>query len=296
MDETGLFWRRGPSSGLMTQPQPGIKKEKSRITIVACKNCTGFDRLPIWFIGNAKRPHSLRGLNISALGGYWRSNKKAWMTSPLMREWLLAFYSHIGSRTVLLLMDNFKAHVEGIELAPPPSNIRIQWLPANSTSLYQPLDQGIIQNLKTHYRKYWLRFIIQGFENNTDPFTAVSLYHAVHWVLRVWNHDISHTTIYNCFRKSTVIQPQISNLPTEPQPDLSSLYTRVREAGQIRDMMSLSNFLNPPDENFEESEEDTLQSIIAYHTSDGSTDTVEEAQSDIEEGSAPIAVPSYNRL
>lgn len=137
-----------------SQSRPGVKKDKSRITLVVCTNSTGSDRLPLWFIWNAKRPHSLRHLNIEALGGYWRSNKPAWIDSLFMREWLHTFYSHIGSRTILLLMDNFPAHIEGANLAPPP-NIRIQWLPANSTSLYQPLDQGIIQNLKTHYRKYW---------------------------------------------------------------------------------------------------------------------------------------------
>ena len=102
------------------------------------------------------------------------------MNSLLIREWLHGFYSHIGGCTVLLLMDNFKSHIEGVELAPPPSNIWIQWLPANSTSLYQPLDQGILQNLKLHYQKHWLQFIIQGFENDVDPFKTVSLYHTVH--------------------------------------------------------------------------------------------------------------------
>jgi DDE superfamily endonuclease. len=63
-----------------------------------------------------------------------------------MREWLLSFYSHIGiQRSVLLLMDNFSAHLQGVELTPPPSNIRIQWLPTNTTNIYQPLDQGIIK-------------------------------------------------------------------------------------------------------------------------------------------------------
>ncbi|OJJ85474.1 uncharacterized protein ASPGLDRAFT_45434 [Aspergillus glaucus CBS 516.65] len=85
MDETGLFWRQAPSSGLSTRNHPGIKKDKSWITLVACVNSTGSDRLPIWFIGNAKTPRSLRGLNIKALGGVWQANKKAWMTTVIIR-------------------------------------------------------------------------------------------------------------------------------------------------------------------------------------------------------------------
>ena len=58
-----------------------------------------------------------------------------------MKEWLLAFYSLIDpGRSVLLLMDNLKAHITGVEMAPPPLNIRIQWLPPNAISLYQPLN------------------------------------------------------------------------------------------------------------------------------------------------------------
>ena len=107
------------------------------------------------------------------------------MTSLITREWLIPFYSHIDSGwQILLLLDNFQAHIQGVELAPPPSNIRIQWLPANSTSLYQPLDQGIIYNLKAYYRKKWLQFMIQHFEANMDPIVSVSLYYAVHWILK----------------------------------------------------------------------------------------------------------------
>jgi hypothetical protein len=50
------------------------------------------------------------------------------MTGILIQEWLLVFYAHIGrDRSVLLLKDNFSAHLNGVELAPPPANVRIQW-------------------------------------------------------------------------------------------------------------------------------------------------------------------------
>lgn len=289
MDETGLFWRQAPSSGLSTQNRPGIKKDKSRITLVACVNSTGSDRLPIWFIGTAETPRSLRGLNIGALGGVWRANKKALMTSIIMSQWLLSFYSHVGSRSVLLLMDNFLPHIQGAELAPPPSNIRIQWLPANSTSLYQPLDQGITNNLKTYYRKRWLQFMINHYEANLNPLEKIMLYDTVHWVIWTWNYDISRTTIYNCFRESSVIQPQIQHLPTEPAPDLSVLYRQTQHAGQIRDMMALENFLNPVDENVVDTGDiNDLNTIIASHLDQG--DSIEAAeQSDEEE---PLPPPS----
>lgn len=294
MDETGLFWRQSPTSGLATENRPGVKKDKSRITLVACVNCTGSDRVPLWIIGQAKVPHSLRGVNIPALGGAWHSNKKAWMTSAIMKDWLLSFYAHIGeSRTVVLLLDNFRAHTHGVELAPPPSNIRIYFLPANSTSLYQPLDQGIINNLKIYYRKKWLQFMIECYELNQDPISSMSLYHTVHWILHAWKYDISNTTIYNCFRKSTVIQPQILNLPSQPPPDLSTLYVEAQQAGQIREAMSLNNFLNPPNENMLDitNDDGDIDEVVAFHLSQNLESESEAELEDV----PPVQPPSLKQ-
>lgn len=92
IDETGLFWQQSPTSGLATENQSGIKKDKSQITLVACINCTGSDRVPLWIIGQVKVPYSLHGVNIQALSGVWHLNKKAWMNALIMREWLISFY------------------------------------------------------------------------------------------------------------------------------------------------------------------------------------------------------------
>jgi hypothetical protein len=130
-----------PSRGLATQLQPGIKKDKSRVSLVFTVNASGTDRLPVWIIGKYKTPRALRNICVRTMGAEWRWNTKAWMNTVVMSEWLQTFYTHIGQhRQVLLTMDNFPAHVAALEITPLPSNIRICWLPANSTSRFQPLD------------------------------------------------------------------------------------------------------------------------------------------------------------
>jgi len=173
-----------------------------------------------------------------------------------MVEWLHSFYLHIGRvREVLLTMDNFSAHYAAIEIAPPTPNIRICWLPANSTSPFQPLDQGIIQSFKAHYRRQWLSYMLDCFNTNHNPMDTMNLHLAIRWTVRSWNQYLSNTTIYNCFRKSTLLSTPIS-LPTPIDPPyLVQLYNQVINAGDLRDSIAISNFLNPEEEIYAGEEE-----------------------------------------
>lgn len=56
----------------------------------------------------------------------------------------------------MLLLDNASAHPPDLKL----SNVKLVFLPTNTTSRLQPLDQGIIQNLKQLYCKQLLRSVI----------------------------------------------------------------------------------------------------------------------------------------
>jgi hypothetical protein len=96
-------------------------------------------------------------------------------------------------------MDNFSAHYTALELAPPPSNIRICWLPANSTSRFQPLDQGIIQSFKSHYRRQWLSYMLGCFDSDQSPLNLINIHLAIRWIVRSWNHFLTNTTIYIVF-------------------------------------------------------------------------------------------------
>jgi hypothetical protein len=293
MDETGLYWRKSPASGLASEKRPGIKRDKTRITLVVCVNFTGSHRLPIWVIGKSQRPRALKNVNLRALGCEWRANKKAWMNTIVMSEWLEAFYSSISpSRSVLLLMDNHSAHISGAEVSPPPSHVKIQWLPPNSTSLYQPLDQGIINTIKLGYRKHWLLYMIQEYEQQRDPIKSMNLYLAIRWVCLVWSSGVSDGTIYRCFRKAQILPSQQAiNLPSEPPPDLTSIYQTVRSTGQIQDMMDLSQFLSPADENIEDESqpgEPDIAEIIARHVGN----VIEEELDEMDDPEVEIVIPT----
>lgn len=69
------------------------------------------------------------------------------------------------------------------------------------TSLLQPMDQGVIHNLKQHYRKQILINILTQMEEN-KPLMSINLLDAIQNLNKVWNVNVKAETIANCFRKS----------------------------------------------------------------------------------------------
>ena len=88
---------------------------------------------------------------------YYHS-ENAWMTGHIFRRWFLEVYVPIVSTSLLsqglpnasiCFVDNFSGH--GSNMVSPDGNHVILYLPPNTTSLIQPLDQEIICCLKRAY-------------------------------------------------------------------------------------------------------------------------------------------------
>ena len=96
---------------------------------------------------------------------------------------------------MLLCLDNFSGHPPELQL----DNIQLLFFPPNTTSHSQPMDQGIIENLKRHYKKIllcrWLKAMDMGKE---FEFTLLG---ALHVVRCAWE-QVSKSTIRNCFAKA----------------------------------------------------------------------------------------------
>jgi hypothetical protein len=69
-------------------------------------------------------------------------------------------------------MDNFSGHELAVRLVGGEqglSHVRIAWLPLNTTSEWQPIDQGIIVSFKLQYRKLWITFMPREYNANKNP-------------------------------------------------------------------------------------------------------------------------------
>lgn len=215
-DETGLFWKALPSGTLAvagSQPTGG-KTPKDRMTVLFLCNATGTLK-KIYTIGNFKKP---RCFNRAQPPLPYYSSANAWMTSWIWSDILKKFDRELGDRKIILFADNAACHklLDNIEL----KNIKIIFMPPNTTSLIQPLDQGIIRATKAHYRTQIMRKLINAIDNGSSLANyakSIDLLKSLHMLKRAW-FLVSPSTIENCFRKAGFLNCIENQESTEPDP------------------------------------------------------------------------------
>ncbi|GBL66873.1 hypothetical protein AVEN_38221-1 [Araneus ventricosus] len=88
-------------------------------------------------IGNAEKPRCFKNIDVRNLSVSWKSNKKAWMSTEIMSDWLVEFDNKMKKkRKSILFMDNATSHPDDLKL----KNINLVFLPPNTSSMLQPLD------------------------------------------------------------------------------------------------------------------------------------------------------------
>ena len=153
-DETGLYHRMLSDKTLAARSEkegPGLKKQKERITLMACSNATGTHKLPLLFIGKSAKPRCFKHMNMSALPVKYYAQRSAWMDTEIFTHWyhnefVPAVKRHLKEKS--LLLDNAPAHPEESVLTSSDKTIKTMFLPPNTTALIQPMDQGVLEALK----------------------------------------------------------------------------------------------------------------------------------------------------
>lgn len=162
----------------------GGKNSKERVTVMVCSNMSGNEKLPLLVIGKSKKPRCFKG--IKTLPTAYEANKKAWITSELFTAWL----KQRQKRKVAMIVDNCPAHPKVKDL----KAITLFFLPPNTTSKTQPMDQGIIQNLKIHYRKLVIMKQLKSIERNKE--LQITVLDALRMLYQAWDRVTEKTTNY----------------------------------------------------------------------------------------------------
>ena len=125
------------------------------------------------------------------------------MTSSIFEEWLTRFNAKMRAqdRRVILLLDNAPSHPTHFQL----SNVKLTFLPPNTTSVLQPLDQGIIQNIKMLYRRKLLEHVLRQCDayssgSYSDIARCIDVHRAVDWLNQAMN-GVKAETVQKCFKR-----------------------------------------------------------------------------------------------
>ncbi|XP_057334362.1 tigger transposable element-derived protein 4-like [Microplitis mediator] len=181
---------------------------KERLTILLATNMTGSEKLKPLVIGKSKKPRCFSGCKSLPLD--YEANTKAWMTSEIFNEWLLKIDKKMikDKRNILLFIDNCTAH----NVIPPLKAIKVKFLPPNTTSKLQPLDQGIIKNFKSYYRKEVVRKLIGDMEQHSN--SPITVLQAMRMADKAWR-SVSARTISNCFNSCGFSMPLNTSTPED---------------------------------------------------------------------------------
>ena len=161
----------------------------------------------------ADKPRCFKG--VKSLPCQYKSQKKSSMDSEFFSDYArrLDAKFHVEGRKVALIINNCPVHpnvnnVKAIELV---------FLPPNTTSETQPMDQRVIRILKSFYRTNVLRRQIKYIDaGRTTP--KINILEVMHML--VWSWDaVSANTIKNCFRKVGISEEtQVASINNEDDP------------------------------------------------------------------------------
>ncbi|XP_023717333.1 tigger transposable element-derived protein 6-like [Cryptotermes secundus] len=191
-DGTGQFFRALPNKSpcLKGENFSGGKLRRERLAVSLFGFMSGEMEKPLVICKTAKS-QCFRSLDIRKLAFERRSDKKAWMTSQIMKEWLAAFNCRMTMQKqhVLLFLDNATCHPHTEH-----SKVPLAWFPPVTTNVSQPVDHCIIRHVNVHSHE----LLIQSLLAKIDPTSSgcelartVSALGAVIWsqsiVSQQWN-------------------------------------------------------------------------------------------------------------
>ncbi|XP_053209796.1 tigger transposable element-derived protein 6-like [Panonychus citri] len=204
-DESSFYWKALPTSSYLTRgsDQHGIKQSKLRVSVMFCCNRFG-GKEKIMIIGFRARPHCFKKFNydLSTIGVNYKYNSSSYMTSALFNEWLVEWDNRLieEKKKILLFVDNCPAH----KLTADLKNITLIKLPPNTTSHCQPLDCGIIANVKNLYRSKIIQRLAPSVENDInllDSLKELQLIDGIEMLQGCW-FNVKPDTIVNCYTKA----------------------------------------------------------------------------------------------
>ncbi|GET51663.1 tigger transposable element-derived protein 6-like [Rhizophagus irregularis DAOM 181602=DAOM 197198] len=169
----------------------------------------------------------------------------------------------------LSLFDNARCHES--ENINSLSNVKVHFLPPNTTSFLQPLDQGIIYSLKAQYRKLLCQNRIQAyvFYEEGDPIPPpIDIFDSINLIADAWK-KVSKKTILNSWAKAGILPN--NNMEDSEYPLAVNDYINIDNRASAEEELSLQEIVDVVKgtnerEIEEEEEQDEISTIVALNS------------------------------
>ena len=184
MDKFVLFYQALPDKFLKYNCErcSGGKHSKKRLTGLAAGNATG-EKLPLFVIGNSAKLRCFSCVK-SLLCRYY-SKKNSWMDWDLFMEWVKEHDRKLPAqgRMTALIVNNCPAHpiVDDLKV------IELIFLPMNTSSKKQSVDQGVIRSLKTFYEHSIIKLYITYYNDGGRYPTKVNKLKTITLLIQLGN-------------------------------------------------------------------------------------------------------------
>ena len=153
------------------------------------------------------------------------------MEGKLLEEWLTELDRKFAfeGRIAAFAIDNCPVHPHIDNL----KAIKLYFLPPNTTSKTQPMDQGVIRSLKAKHRKNVVRKITQSVEKK-KTLPKISLLQGMQMLVSAWD-ALSTQTIVHCFRKSGIsTESQETAMAEDDDPFLELLQDEIDDFRSVQ--------------------------------------------------------------
>lgn len=173
VDETGLFWKRMPSHTFISKEEriaSGFKVAQDRLALLLGGNASGEFKLKPLLVYQSETPRVMRGYTKTNLPVVWRSNRNAWVTKDFFADWFQTYFCPAVKKycedinvepRALLILDNAPCHPTNLSTLSTEFPVEVVFLPLNTTSILQPMEQGVIATFKAYYLRRTLSQLIE---------------------------------------------------------------------------------------------------------------------------------------
>ena len=138
---------------------------------------------------------------------------------------------------IILFMDNAPCHPEDVD--GKYDQIKVMFLPQNTTSHLQPLDLSIIHTFKLKYYKCLLPHIVSKVDECSSAMEickSVNVLQAIRWTAMVWD-EISETTTIKCFAKAGILDSEGKmNAVTSTYSDVDPFADLENKLASVQDL------------------------------------------------------------